>query len=227
MRHERDISNIRLAVRTVNRDQTSTIAQLRIRAERRRGQRPKAARTHGRSAAQSVDAAEHRYTIHARWPSDLRRPGGEIKPTIWSRNPRAIAPNDRLRIAAKCAPDCRVDLRPDPKSIVYDIGVRDPVTDPGVRVPVPEVGSLTSRLLSATLSASAKIAVALRSNPRGSPSANFRRVFSYAYASCSRRLHDRADRRTDTPRVRGEMVPPAPSPPPPPPYRCVRYFANA
>jgi len=31
--------------------------------------------THGRSAAQSVDAAEHRCTIHARWASDLRQPG--------------------------------------------------------------------------------------------------------------------------------------------------------
>src|SRR3954453_22284423 len=30
--------------------------------------------TRGRSAAQSVDAAEHRFTIHARWASDLRRP---------------------------------------------------------------------------------------------------------------------------------------------------------
>ena len=52
------------------------------RAERRRGQRPQPCGTHGRSAAESVDAAEHRYTIHARWASDLRQPGGEIRPTI-------------------------------------------------------------------------------------------------------------------------------------------------
>jgi hypothetical protein len=39
--------------------------------------------------------------------------------------------------------------------------VSDPVTDPGVRVPLPEVGSLTSRLLPAAPCAWAETAAAL------------------------------------------------------------------
>ena len=44
MRHERDVSNIRLVASAVNDDQTSTIAYLPTQAERRRGQRPQAVR---------------------------------------------------------------------------------------------------------------------------------------------------------------------------------------
>lgn len=44
VRHERDVSNIRLVASAVNDDQTSTIAQMPDQAERRRGQRPQAVR---------------------------------------------------------------------------------------------------------------------------------------------------------------------------------------
>ena len=44
VRHERDVSNIRLVASAVNGDQTSTIAQMPDQAERRRGQRPQAVR---------------------------------------------------------------------------------------------------------------------------------------------------------------------------------------
>jgi hypothetical protein len=66
----------------------------------------------------------------------LRQPGEQVqrtpRPSQEERSDRqfdreirrAIAVNDRLRIATNCAPDCRVDSRPDPQSIVHDIGVR-------------------------------------------------------------------------------------------------------
>jgi hypothetical protein len=50
--------------------------------------------------------------------------------------------------------------------------VSDPRTGAGVRVPVLEVGSLTSRLLFATLDASAETADALRAESRDSLLAN-------------------------------------------------------
>lgn len=57
----------------------------------------------------------------------------------------------------------------------------DPRTDPGVRVRGPEVGSLTSRLLSTVRWVSAKGAAASPAESRESVSANFRRIFSYAH----------------------------------------------
>ena len=85
--------------------------------------------THGRSAAESVDAAEHRMKIQMRWASDPRQPGEEMTPAERSHNHSVIASNDRLRIATNRAPDCRLDLRSDPKSIVRKIGVRNPLQD--------------------------------------------------------------------------------------------------
>ena len=55
------------------------------------------------------------------------------------------------------------------------------------------MGSLTSRLLSATVCASAETAAALRSNPSRSLSANVRGIFGYAHVPCSRLRHDRDD----------------------------------
>ena len=69
----------------------------------------------------------------------------------------------------------------------------DPVTDAGVSVRVPEVGSLTSRLLSATLCASAKTAAASSNGPRDSLSANSQSVFGYADGPRSRIGSDRSD----------------------------------
>ena len=65
MRHERDVSNIRLVESPVNDDRAldhrvfadSGGAQCGVNARRPCG-------THGRSAAESVDAAEHRMKIH-------------------------------------------------------------------------------------------------------------------------------------------------------------------
>ena len=63
MRHERDVSNIRLVASAVNGDQTSTIAQMPDQAERRRGQRPQAVRDARSKRSESVDVAEHRFTM--------------------------------------------------------------------------------------------------------------------------------------------------------------------
>jgi hypothetical protein len=53
------------------------------------------------------------------------------------------------------------------------------VTDPGVRVGVPEVGSLTSRLLSPTPGASAETAAAMRTKSGEPLSANANRIARY------------------------------------------------
>ena len=65
MRHERDISKIRLVVMAVNGDRTSTIAYLPAQSGAQAGSTPagRAGRTVGASA-ESVDAAEHRVKIH-------------------------------------------------------------------------------------------------------------------------------------------------------------------
>jgi hypothetical protein len=127
VRHERDVSNIRLAVRTVNRDQTSTIAQLLDSSGAQAGSTP------GGRAERTVEA-ERRALTPPSTASQFTRDGRvncgnqekESDRQLDREIRRAIAVNDRLRIAANCAPDCRVDLRPDPKSIVHDIGVRKP-----------------------------------------------------------------------------------------------------
>jgi hypothetical protein len=64
MRHERDISKIRLVVIAVNGDRTSTIAYLAAQSGAQAGSTPagRAGRTVG-APAESVDAAEHRFTI--------------------------------------------------------------------------------------------------------------------------------------------------------------------
>src|SRR5262249_44393182 len=59
VRHERDVSNIRLVASAVNRDQPSIIAHLPTQTERTRGRPRRPCGTHGRSEAESVDAAEH------------------------------------------------------------------------------------------------------------------------------------------------------------------------
>ena len=100
------------------------------------------------------------------------------------------------------------------------------MADLGARVPVPEVGSLTSRLLSAVLCASAKTAAASGVESRDSLSANSRRVFGYAPGPRSGIGSDRLRRDQVTPPGRGEEDAPASSPPPPPPLRCVRYLAE-
>jgi hypothetical protein len=100
------------------------------------------------------------------------------------------------------------------------------VTDPGVRVPVPEVGSLTSRLLSAVLWAAAKTATVSPAESRGSVSANFRSVFSYAHGFRSASPRDRFGAGIGSPPRRGEMDALGSSPPPPPPRCCVRYLAD-
>ena len=150
-----------------------------------------------------------------------------------------FAADDRPRIVMNRAPDCRVHLRSDPESMFVTLAcanhrtiptrsrdVSDPRTDPGVRVRGLEVGSLTSRLLSTTVCAPAKTAAALRWNPRGSLSAKFRSIFSYAHVPRSRGRQLRADGRADTPLRRGEVVPPAPSPPPPPLSVVSGYLAE-
>jgi hypothetical protein len=131
-------------------------------------------------------------------------------------------------------------FRYDPEQIVRDIVVRrpsrrsqtrsrdvsDPVTDPGVRVPVPEVGSLTSRLLSAVLWTAAKAAALSPVESRGSVSANFRSVSSYAHGFRSASPRDRFGAGIGTSPRRGEMDALASSPLPSPPRCCVRYFAK-
>jgi len=158
--------------------------------------------THGRSAAQSVDAAEHRCTIHARWASDLRQPGRRdetgrvIAHARCRRSERPTAKRDgsrtrlsrafcdqilsRLSVTLACANHRTMsDTQP---------GRERPRDRPRGRVPAPEVGSLTSRLLSATLSAAAQTAAARRSNFHESRAANCRGVFSYANGSRSLRV---------------------------------------
>jgi hypothetical protein len=65
VRHERDVLNIRFVVSAVNGDRNlrpSRICRLRRSAGGVSARRP--CGTHGRSAAESVDAAEHRVRIH-------------------------------------------------------------------------------------------------------------------------------------------------------------------
>jgi hypothetical protein len=71
--------------------------------------------------------------------------------------------------------------------------VSDPQTDPGVRVRGPEVGSLTSRLLSATLCAAAEAAAASFSGRRDSLSTNCHSVIGCAHARRSRIGPDRSE----------------------------------
>jgi hypothetical protein len=52
-----------------------------------------------------------------------------MRPAERSHNHIVIASGDRLRIATNRAPDFRLDLRPDPKAIVRNIGVRNPLHD--------------------------------------------------------------------------------------------------
>jgi len=104
-------------------------------------------------------------------------------------------------------------VRSDPDSIVGDIwraqtiarsrtrsrDVSDPVTGPGVRVKGPEVGSLTSRLLSAVLLDGGKNRRRFSINPRRSLSANSHSVFDCARGPRSASPHDHFDLRSGTP----------------------------
>ena len=83
---------------------------------------------------------------------------------------------------------------------------------------------LRTRLLSATLCASAETADATKAESRGSLSANVHRVTGYADETRPRNLRGRCDGASNTPPRRGEMVALAPSPPPSPPHPCVRRF---
>jgi hypothetical protein len=85
--HERDVSNIRLTARAVNRDRRRPSRKSRLVRSAGGVNARRPCGTHGRSAAESVDAAEHRVKIQARWASDQRQPGGEMRPTDRSRNP--------------------------------------------------------------------------------------------------------------------------------------------
>jgi hypothetical protein len=83
VRHERDVSNIRLVPSAVNRDQSSTIAQV---AGFNGAQ---AASTPAGRAGRTVEAQRRALTppstasqFDARWASDRRQSGGEIRPTI-------------------------------------------------------------------------------------------------------------------------------------------------
>ena len=105
-------------------------------------------------------------------------------------------------------------------------GRERPPNRPWGRGGVPEVGSLTSRLLSNSVRAPADTADALSFQPAVSLSANSDSVSSYVQVTRSRSQHDRCDAATRTPPRRGDVVPPAPSPPPHPPRRCVTYFAK-
>ena len=79
----------------------------------------------------------------------------------------------------------------------------DPVTDPGVGLRGPEVGSLTSRLLSVVLLGGGKNRRRFSINPRGSMSANSHSVFGCAHGPRSASPHDRFDLRSGTPLTRG------------------------
>ena len=72
MWHERDVSNIRLVASAVNRDQTSTIAQMPIRAERRRCQRPQAVRDARSKRSGALTPPSTASQFDARWLKDLR-----------------------------------------------------------------------------------------------------------------------------------------------------------
>ena len=163
--------------------------------------------THGRSAAQSVDAAEHRCTIHARWASDLRQPGKRdetgrvIAHARCRRSERPTAKRDGSRTRLSRA-FCDQILSRLSVTLAFANHRTMSDTQPGRerprdrrwgRVPAPEVGSLTSRLLSATLSASAETAAASGVESRDSLSANSRGVFGYAHGLRSRRGRDRSD----------------------------------
>ena len=99
--------------------------------------------------------------------------------------------------------------------------VSDPVTDPGVRVRVPEVGSLTSRLLSATLRASAETAAAMRAEWRDCLSANARSVTRYADEMGSWNQRTLCDARSgDSPAEGGDGPPGAITPSATPSWLC-------
>ena len=182
--------------------------------------------THGRSVAESVDAAEHRCTIHARWASDLRQPGKRdetgrvIAHARCHRSERPTAKRDGSRTRLSRA-FCDQILSRLSVTLAFANHRTMSDTQPGRerprdrrwgRVPAPEVGSLTSRLLSATLSAAAQTAAARRSSFRESRAANCRGVFSYPNGPRSASPHDPCDARPGTPPSRGDMVAPAPSP---------------
>jgi hypothetical protein len=85
--------------------------------------------------------------------------------------------------------------------------VSDPVTDPGVRVRVLGVGSLTPRLLSDTVCASAETAAAMRTESGESLSATANRVARYGDVTRSSNQRRRDDASTGTPGRRGMWSP--------------------
>jgi hypothetical protein len=90
------------------------------------------------------------------------------------------------------------------------------VTDPGVRVWGPEVGSLTSRLLSATLCAAAEAAAASFSGRRDSLSTNCHSVIGALGLGPIDLRRDQVLHYEG-----GDEAALAPSPLPHPPHRCV------
>ena len=111
---------------------------------------------------------------------NLRPPGGEGRPRDRSHNHSVIGPDDGPRIATEscagllrgfqigCEADCSRHWRAQTvaRSRSRSRDVSDPRTDPGVRVRVLEVGSLTFRLLSATLWARAALLESARRRSR-------------------------------------------------------------
>ena len=80
--------------------------------------------THRRSGAKSVDAAEHRLTIYARWASDLRQPGGEIRRTDPAHKSRCHRSKDSNANCNELCAGVSRGFAIDPRSIVRNIALR-------------------------------------------------------------------------------------------------------
>src|SRR3954470_4167649 len=111
--HERDISKIRFVAIDVNRILEAHRARAKLKRSAGGVNARRPCGTHGRSAAESVDAAEHRGKIHNAMGERLQSNQGKRCDARSTTTSPSHAADDRAQIAADRAFSCALHVRSD------------------------------------------------------------------------------------------------------------------